>query len=78
MPRIASSTVPVRYLILVYGLLSAIGEDFPDGAEDNNWVGTLRLAVALLLVVLLLMCQAWIRSKLCPRKALKYGDTKAR
>lgn len=62
-----------RLLILVYGFLTAIGEDYPGGIEDSDWPGSAIVGTVMLIIVGVLMCQSWIRSKCCPPKALKYG-----
>ncbi|CAM9645366.1 unnamed protein product, partial [Laminaria digitata] len=67
-----------RLLILVYGFLTAIGEDYPGGIEGSTWPGSAAVGVILLILVGLLMCQSWIRAKCCPPKPLKYGVQKAR
>lgn len=67
-----------RLLILVYGFLTAIGEDYPGGIEDGDWPGSLVVGTVMLIIVGVLMCQSWIRSKCCPPKALKYGVQAAR
>ena len=68
----------LRLLILVYGFLTAIGEDYPGGITGNTWPGSAAVGTILLIIVGLLMCQSWIRAKCCPPKPLKYGVQKAR
>lgn len=67
-----------RLLILVYGFLTAVGDDTDGGVDGNEWPGTIVVAAALLAVVAVLMSQSWIRSKCCPPRVLKYGIQKAR
>eukprot|EP00903_Cladosiphon_okamuranus_P007590 g7363.t1 len=69
-----------RLLILVYGFLTAIGEDYPGGIEDSDWPGSVVVGTAMLIIVGLLMGQSWIRAQCCPpkAKALKYGVQAAR
>lgn len=64
-----------RLLILVYGLLTAVGDATDDGGlTGSKWPGTIVVASVLLVIVILLMCQSWLRSMCCPAKALKYGN----
>ncbi|CBJ30457.1 1,3-beta-glucan synthase, family GT48 [Ectocarpus siliculosus] len=67
-----------RLLILVYGFLTAIGEDYDGGIDGDVWPGSVVVGTCMLIVVGLLMCQSWIRSKCCPPKALKGGIQAAR
>lgn len=68
----------LRLLILVYGFLTAIGEDYDGGIDGDVWPGSVVVGTCMLIVVGLLMCQSWIRSKCCPPKALKGGIQAAR
>lgn len=63
-----------RLLILVYGFLTAVGTATDGGVDGGEWPGTVFVGGIFLMVVLLLMCQSWIRAKCCPAKALKYGN----
>lgn len=65
--------VAPRLLVLVYGFLTAVAEDTEGGVDGEAWPGTVFVGAVMLVIVVLLMCQSWIRSKLCPTKVLAYG-----
>lgn len=67
-----------RLLILVYGFLTAIGEDYDGGVDGDDWPGSAVVGAVMLIIVAVLMCESWIRSKCCPPKPLKLGVVKAR
>lgn len=77
-PSVSLSLPLHRLLILVYGFLTAIGQDYPNGIENKYWPGSVVMGTGMLIIVGLLMCESWIRSKCCPKKALKYGVQAAR
>lgn len=62
----------------MYGFLTAIGEDYSGGIDGDKWPGSVVVGTCMLIIVAVLMCQSWIRSKCCPRKPLKYGVQAAR
>ena len=69
---------PHSLLILVYGFLTAIGEDYEEGGNDSDvWPGSAFVGAIMLAFVILIMSGSWIRGKCCPPK-LQYGARKAR
>ncbi len=51
-----------RLLILVYGFLTAIGEDYPGGVDGDVWWGSAVVGTAMLIIVVVGMCWNWIRA----------------
>ena len=69
---------PTSLLIIVYGLLTAIGKDCEEGGNDSDvWPGSAFVGAIMLAFVILIMSGSWIRGKCCPPK-LQYGVRKAR
>ena len=78
-PRFACGVFfPHSLLILVYGFLTAIGEDYEGGIDGDVWPGSAIVGAIMLIGVILLMSESWIRGKCCPPKQLQYGARKAR
>lgn len=65
-------------LILVYGFLTSIGEDYEGGVDGDVWPGSALVGGIMLIVVILLMCESWFRGKCCQARALNSGVHRAR